>query len=130
MNATALYWLAQLPGWGLSALVLYGLWRLVGVPMEVAVGLFGLVLLKDAVLFPFMRRALVAPARSGPQALVGASAVVVDPLAPEGRVRVGAELWRAAVRPVETRVEPGARVRVDRVDGHWLIVGAVDEGSG
>src|SRR5919198_1538175 len=60
-------------------------------------------------------------ARVGAEALIGASAEVVERLDPEGRVRVAGELW--AARAVhEGRVEQGAAVRILRLEGLTLVV--------
>src|SRR3972149_4758117 len=98
MDVLARYVLLQVPGWGLSALLLYALHRWAGVPGWIAAGLLILVVVKDALLYPLVRRAMVAPPRTGAAALVGGRGVVVSRLAPEGTVRVGAELWKAEAR--------------------------------
>ena len=67
-------------------------------------------------LFSFPRRGQGAAGTAG---LVGARGRVVEPLRPEGRVRVGAEVWRARA---EVPVEAGASVVVREVRGLELIV--------
>ena len=57
----------------------------------------------------------------GAEALVGAEAVVVTPLRPDGQVRISGELWRARC---EDGADVGERVRVVRVDGLTLEVAA------
>jgi membrane-bound serine protease (ClpP class) len=55
----------------------------------------------------------------GIETLVGLGAVVVDPCAPRGRVRLRGETWQArSLVPVE----PGKRVRVRSVEGLTLHV--------
>jgi membrane protein implicated in regulation of membrane protease activity len=125
----ARYWIAQLPGWGVAAAVLGGAWALFGMPGWVAAALLALIVTKDIVFYPFARRALESPAQSGAAALLGARAIVVDELAPEGKVRIGAELWRAEVRGGGPSLGAGAAVRVAAVRGLTLVVGP-EEGSG
>jgi membrane protein implicated in regulation of membrane protease activity len=60
-------------------------------------------------------------ARVGAEALVGAHAEVVERLDPEGRVRVAGELWTARSSD-GGHVEPGASVRIVRLEGLTLFV--------
>jgi membrane protein implicated in regulation of membrane protease activity len=56
--------------------------------------------------------------------MIGLTATVVDGIegrGAAGRVRIGAEEWRAVV-PDETAVEAGARVEVLRVEGATVMV--------
>ncbi len=55
----------------------------------------------------------------GTGTLLGLGAVVIDPCAPWGRVRLGGETWRAHS---EAAVTPGTRVRVCSVEGLTLHV--------
>ncbi len=58
------------------------------------------------------------------EAMIGLTATVVDGIegrGAAGRVRIGAEEWRAVV-PDETAVEAGARVEVLRVEGATVMV--------
>ncbi|HEX6122538.1 MAG TPA: NfeD family protein, partial [Ktedonobacterales bacterium] len=63
---------------------------------------------------------------SGREGLIGQRGVALQPLAPEGRVRVLGENWAARLDPLSTsagmRVETGQEVRVITVDGLTLIV--------
>ena len=74
-------------------------------------------IVKDALLFPFMRRFYEAePAGRG---MIGESGTVVSELAPEGLVRVRGELWKARA---EEEIPAGARVRVRDLEGLTLLV--------
>lgn len=55
----------------------------------------------------------------GAEALVGAVGVVVDPCTPEGRVRIGGELWTARCEEGATL---GSSVRVTDVSDLTLLV--------
>jgi len=56
---------------------------------------------------------------TGSQGLVGTRAVALDHLGPDGRVRVGDELWSAVS---EAPVEPGADVEITGMSGLRLTV--------
>ncbi len=61
---------------------------------------------------------------TGPQAMVGAEAIVRTPLTPTGQVEVCGELWQARLLDI-TYLPPGATVRVRAVDGLQLLVESV-----
>lgn len=56
---------------------------------------------------------------AGAEAMIGERAVVVEPLRPEGTVRLRGEIWSARCA---TGVEPGEKVTVVHVDGLTLEV--------
>ena len=86
-------------------------------------GLFLVVwVVKDLVLFPYLRIAYEDGDRGDARGLVGAVAVATERIAPEGFVRAGSELWRAELAPGSPGVAAGARVRVRAVEGMRLIV--------
>jgi membrane-bound serine protease (ClpP class) len=59
------------------------------------------------------------PIVSGPEHMIGGKAEVIDWDGDTGRVRVQGEIWKArAVEPLN----PGRRVRVERIDGLTLVV--------
>jgi membrane protein implicated in regulation of membrane protease activity len=64
----------------------------------------------------FLRRYRI---QTGAEAMVGVRAQVLDTCAPDGRVRVGAEIWNARS---EVRAERGQTVRIEGVDGLTLLV--------
>jgi membrane protein implicated in regulation of membrane protease activity len=95
----AKYLTLQVPGWGGVGLVLWLLVRFADLPSWGALTLFALFVVKDLVLFPFLRHAYGNdPSHMiGPDALIGAEGVAEDELAPSGWVRVRGERWRAAL---------------------------------
>jgi membrane protein implicated in regulation of membrane protease activity len=122
------YWLFQLPGFLAVAALLAALVWGWGLAPRLAALFLALWVLKDVVLYPFVRRAYEPRSGGGADALVGAVAVARERLDPEGYVRVGHELWRARVRG--GAVEEGAPVRVLEVRGLTLVVeGAAREGD-
>lgn len=120
------YVLFQIPGWLLAAVAAWAAVAWWELSPQLAAGLFVLWLLKDFVLFPFVRVAYEPPGPSGGVWPVGARGVVVEPLTPDGLVRVGAELWRAELRSGGS-LPTGAPVRVTSLRGLTLAVDREDE---
>ena len=122
------YALFQLPGAfavaGLLFLLVHG-WDL---SPRIAALFLLLWVLKDAALYPFVRKAYEPSSGGGADALIGAEATVCDRLGPEGYVRVGHELWRARLRG--GTAEKGDRVRVLEVRGLTLVVEPAPEEPG
>ena len=120
----------QIPSWALLALVLGAAMAWWDLSRTLAAAIFALFVLKDAVLFPFVRDAYgVEPRRPGAH-LEGRLAVAEDALAPQGLVRLGAELWRARLAPGSPPVSRGGRVRIEAVEGLTLRVRADDAADG
>jgi len=118
------YLLFQLPGWAAVAGGAFAAHRWLGLSEALAAGAVAAWMLKDAVLFPFVRDAYeVEPRRPGAH-LEGRLAVAEEALAPQGLVRLGAELWRARLAPGSPPVARGGRVRVEAVEGLTLRVRA------
>lgn len=57
---------------------------------------------------------------TGPESLIGQTALVVSALNPDGEVRVGGVIWRA--KSVSGQIPVGANVRVVRTDGLTMFV--------
>jgi membrane-bound serine protease (ClpP class) len=58
---------------------------------------------------------------TGPQAMIGGTAIVRTPLNPTGQVEIRGELWQAALRGRES-VAVGCAVSVSGIEGLVLIV--------
>ena len=108
-------------------MVLFGLRDWTGISLGWAVALYALYVVKDFLLFPFLRRAYDTRTATGIGRLVGEIAVVKQTLAPKGLVTVGGELWKAVVAPGENEVETGRRVRIESARGMVLVVRAEDK---
>ena len=96
---------------GLAVFVLEPPWSYAVVGAAVAVEVVEIVV--------FVRWSQRRRVQMGAETLVGATAVVVEPLRPEGLVRVVGELWRARAAG---EVEAGERVRIVALDGLVLDV--------
>jgi membrane-bound serine protease (ClpP class) len=97
---------------GLVALLLFGMpWGLVAVIAGLLLEILEYVGWKR-----FLRRYRV---RSGPETLIGATAIVVEDCAPAGQVRLQGEIWNA--RSTEP-VTAGETVRITALEGLTLSV--------
>ncbi len=127
MSTWTRYWLLQLPGWGIAALILWALWHWVGLPSWVTVGLFGAWVLKDLILYPLVRSAYEARGKTGAEELLGVRGVVQKTLSPRGYIRIRGELWQAEVEAGEGPLLPGTPVRVQGIQGLVLKVQKEEE---
>lgn len=118
----AKYLVLQIPGWILAAVGLALLKQWVDLPLWAALGIFLVWVIKDMVLFPFVRQAYESSGRTGAEQLIGAEGIATEPLAPSGYIRVGRELWRAEALGTDTPIAPGSRVRVQGVRGLTLLI--------
>jgi membrane-bound serine protease (ClpP class) len=116
------YTLLQIPGWIVTAAVLAIPLELGLISFRIAAILFGLLLLKDAIVYPFVRRAYEPVGKSRVEDLIGHCAEVRRDLKPEGYVRLRGELWRAEAETGGDLIAPGDRVRVVGARGLTLIV--------
>jgi len=128
VSTLARYALFQIPGQVCVALLAFILWEWAGLPGWAALAVVAGWVVKDAALYPFLRRAYEVPPH-GAAALVGRRGVARRRLAPRGTVAFGAEVWRAEIGPDGAPIEAGTAVRVVAVRGLTLIV-AVDDGDG
>jgi membrane protein implicated in regulation of membrane protease activity len=104
IGAIALALFVLPPGWGIAAVT-------AGIVIEVAeVGFW----------VRFLRRYRIA---TGAEALVGATAEVIEACDPRGRVRFRGEIWHAHCEP---RAEVGERVTITAVHGLRLSVEPLD----
>jgi membrane protein implicated in regulation of membrane protease activity len=112
----------QIPGQVFVLLLGVAAWEWLGAPAWLAWGAPLFWVVKDALLFPFVWRAYEPDDPSAPGGLVGATALVEDPLGPSGWVRIGPELWRAELVDGAAAAPRGTRVHVVRVEGLVLRV--------
>lgn len=118
----------QLPEGVIVALALWGLHSFLGWPTPVVWGLLVAWIVKEIVLYPFVKRAYDnSPSRHvGAEHMLGATGIADEDLDPEGYVRVRGELWRAELLG-RGPVIRGAAVAVHAVRDLTLLV-RPDEG--
>lgn len=92
----------------------------------IGVGIIALIVLQYAI------RSQHGPARTGSDGLIGQRATALTPLAPDGRVRVLGEDWAARLAHPDAMpaVEPGAAVRVIRIEGLRVMVEPATQEAG
>jgi membrane protein implicated in regulation of membrane protease activity len=120
------YILFQIPGAVLTATALFFAVRLLDFSPGLAIGLFAIWIVKDAVLYPSLKIAYEAGAPHGAEALVGASGTILETLSPDGWVQIGPERWRARLASDSESLMQGAEIRVRDVNGLTLLVEAAD----
>jgi membrane protein implicated in regulation of membrane protease activity len=116
------YLLLQVPGWILAGLLAAIAIERLWLPPALAVGLVALLLLKDLVVYRWVRPAYELDPRSELEKLIGARAVVRQPLDPAGFVWLQGALWRAEVAPAQAPVAAGRTVRIHGVRRLTLLV--------
>jgi membrane protein implicated in regulation of membrane protease activity len=121
-RTVAKYILFQLPELSVVCALAIGARSWVGLPDWAAAGIIAVWVVKDVVMFPFVRIAYQPGSPGGATGMVGARGTAQDTLRPSGYVRISAELWRAELRPGSPPVEPGDRIRVLGVRGLTLAV--------
>jgi membrane protein implicated in regulation of membrane protease activity len=121
-SVVARYALFQVPELLLVGIGLVALTGLGVVTVNVAWLLLGAWILKEVVLFPFVRRAYEPSDPSGSAYLIGVDATVTQRLNPNGRVRIGPGSWAARLPAGSAPAEVGATVCVKSVEGLTLHV--------
>ena len=116
------YFLLQIPGWVLAAILLGMLHRWFSLPWWAAVAGWILFFIKDCVLYPYLKKAYETESPSGADRLVGELGTVTRTLQPDGYIRIGGELWQARVQDDSGKVPIGSKVRVLKAEGILLIV--------
>ncbi|MDE0035550.1 MAG: NfeD family protein [Deltaproteobacteria bacterium] len=124
MRTLTRYYLFQVPGWALTAVLAAVLHAWLGLPVWVALTVLGVVVLKDVIFYPFLRRAYQLEA-SGAARLVGLRGVARGTLDPNGYVYVNGELWRAKTEAGAPPIPGGADVRV--VQGNRMTLTVAED---
>jgi len=123
------YALLQLPGLALLVLILVFVQRWVDLPAWIFWGSITIWAVKDAILYPFVRRAYDWDHPQVANSMVGAQGIVKERLAPSGYVQVRGEQWKAELTEGSPPLEKGDRVRVEGIRGLRLLVQPGDEGD-
>jgi len=120
------YVLYQIPGWLLAIVAAVLLHRFTNLSVWAGVVLIAGWAVKDALLYPFLRSAYETDSSTAIERLIGLDGVAVEPLSPNGYIRVRGELWLAEASPTTAVIRKGHAVRVDAVRGTALVVCHVD----
>ena len=125
MSTWCRYLLFQIPEWLIIGVVALALWRWQIVPLWIsAIGVVGWVI-KDLVLYRYVRSAFERDHRVGAALLVGNRGIASRTLAPNGYVRVRGELWRAVAHHDEPEIAAGTMVEILAADGMEVVVRSV-----
>jgi membrane protein implicated in regulation of membrane protease activity len=115
------YVIVQAPGWLLIGACLLLLWRRTDLSPWLAAAVFTIWLVKDFLLYPFLRVAYEG-SKSPSEQLIGKQGVARENLDPKGYVDVGGELWRAEVAANEPSITKGEPVSIKAVSGITVYV--------
>ena len=127
MTVLQRYLLIQIPGWVLTATVIYALHVWLNLPAWAVIGLLAAVVVKDFALYPFLRRAYETTEATGAGRLIGETGTVRQPVDPQGYIEVRGELWEAEAAPGSPAIPEGSRVQVESARGMTLVVKMVRE---
>jgi membrane protein implicated in regulation of membrane protease activity len=106
----------------MAALVLLLLRHYRMISFSGAVICFAAWMLKDWILYPWLRSAYQVSTRTGSKTLIGYKGMAESHLAPEGLIRVRGELWRAVAVPRELSIQTGTVVEIIDADGMTVFV--------
>ena len=125
------YTALQVPGW---VLALAGGWWIhtsFDAPGWLAPAIPLAWVVKDMALYPLLRSAYDVNEAPPVERLIGCRGVAIEPLAPDGYVRIGGELWRARTDDANP-IAPHLAVEVVGAEGLVLSVrhAATEAGSG
>lgn len=112
-----------------ATIIFFLLLPLVGIhpPLSLYVAIIGVLVAKDAVIVKLIWNVLTKPPQTGKDTLVGERGIAQADMEKEGMVKIRNELWKAETL---APLKKGARVRVVRADGLFLVVEPEDEGGG
>ena len=128
MTTATRYWLFQIPGWIITIALLFGLRRWMDLPIWAGLVVMALLVLKDAILYPFLKPGYETDVKTGIARLVGGRGVVKQTLQPEGFVQVAGELWKARAGQGDQSIPAGTRILIEASDGMTLIVSEANSG--
>ena len=121
-SALTRYVLFQVPGWVLAVIAVVLLRQWFDLSLGAATALLAVWVVKDFLLFPFLRSAYEQETRTGAERLIGERGVTVERLDSAGYIRVHGELWRAEQLPPGEPIPEGAPVTVHAARGFTLLV--------
>ena len=106
----------------MAALVLLLLRHYQMISLSGALICFAAWMLKDWILYPWLRSAYEVSIRRGSKTLIGHKGMTESHLAPEGLIRVRGELWRAVAIPRDLTIQTGIAVEIVDADGMTVFV--------
>jgi membrane protein implicated in regulation of membrane protease activity len=120
------YFLIQIPGWIVAAILLFWGWRLTWVPAQWALGIFAVWVAKDYIIYPLVRIGYEMNTKTVIEHLIGQRGIAKEILNPKGYVEVRGELWQAEIGTGKEAIPSGRSIIVTTVRGSRLIVSPED----
>ena len=112
----------QIPGWIIASLGGWWAHHAMDVPIWLASSILLLWVIKDYVLYPFLRSAYELDQRLPIEHLIGQTGLATAQLTPDGYIKVRGELWLAQIENDGEIVNRGDPVKVSGVNGSTLVV--------
>jgi membrane protein implicated in regulation of membrane protease activity len=116
------YALAQIPDIVIFVAAVLALQRWLDLSTWLVTLLIAVWVLKDILLFPWLRRSFEEGRPEDAQPMIGARGVAKDRLDPDGYIWVRGELWRAELVQGHPPIEAGEPLEVQDVRGLTLLV--------
>lgn len=117
----------QVPSLVLLLVVLYFTVKIVPLSSLAVSVIIALWIVKDILLYPFLRRYYRPPLSSPFEALIGKEGSIHSDLNPEGYISIGMELWRARPSHGSPPLKKGVRAVVTAVEGFTLYVKEIED---
>ncbi|HPA13851.1 MAG TPA: NfeD family protein [Desulfobacterales bacterium] len=121
------YILFQVPGFILFVVILFLLDRWLDIPGWIVGLLIFAWVAKDAILFPFVRKAYEVNREEDGTPMRGLKGFAKERLSPSGYVQVRGELWKAKASDETRPIEKGECIKVYSIRGLTLIVAPENE---
>ena len=122
MKTLLRYLLFQIPQWFVLALFLWLLVDQNAVPLWPTQAFFVVWVVKDLIIYPWVRRSYETDVKTGAERLIGATGITQEPLDPEGFIKINGELWKARVEAANQPIDRNSRVKVRATTGLILLV--------
>lgn len=116
------YTLVNLPGIAFLVVILVLACNWISIPAWLFGTIIGLSIAKDVILFPFVWSAYDSRDQGRMRSIIGQRGTALEPLAPEGYIRVQGELWKAGTVNGCLPIGKGETVRVENVQGLKVFV--------
>jgi membrane-bound ClpP family serine protease len=96
-------------------------------PLETALPIYIVILIVAGFYYVVMFKSMRAKTKTGLEAMIGGEALVIEGIAPEGKVEFKDEIWTATTRGKE--IVKGERVKILETQGLVLVVECLAEGE-
>ena len=105
----------------------FALWLFYYLPLETALPIYIVILIVAGFYYIVMFKSMRAKTKTGLEGMIGGEALVIEGIAPEGKVEFKDEIWTATARGKE--ILKGERVKIIETQGLILVVEGLAEGE-